>query len=358
MGIESFKNNIEEVPQEKNPAESSPEVSKEELEAAKGWRWKKIEKIGGIAWLSMMTTFGGYIGERVAEKKLEYKTYSESVSPQEQARYEAYKKEIVKHLGEKGLQGIEAAEHRRFEQLEHPNAEKDVAPLAIRGFETLGLHPETLELLWSDKNGVYPKQWITGELRGIEYTDEHKQMGSEYGVAMAEEESAATSTFDRIEFHNARKEVDEYTPDEKDKKAGAAILLDQVFGHEIGHHNDWELDAHLTRADRAELLSRVLERMQSNDHFKPYYDEINNIPSYHEKIRNEDKQKKVYLQAREYWADLCSDYFFTPDTLEKEHPADYALVDEYVKKSDPHFSPEKAMLARVGVYKQIAGEGK
>ena len=59
--------------------------------------------------------------------------------------------------------------------------------------------------------------------------------------------------------------------------------------------------------------------------------------------------------AREYWAQICAEYFESPKMFLENHPKDFQLVDTYVKKKDPSFD---VFSKNRGAFNQTTGELK
>jgi len=43
---------------------------------------------------------------------------------------------------------------------------------------------------------------------------------------------------------------------------------------------------------------------------------------------------------------MCEYYFTFPDLMVNEHPDEYKIVDEWVKRTDPNFNPSNTLEAR------------
>jgi hypothetical protein len=101
--------------------------------------------------------------------------------------------------------------------------------------------------------------------------------------------------------------------------------LGDMLPHEIAHANDWNRSKTMSLEERAELLHRVLERVQSADRYKS---------SYVESINNEDKQLELKEKVNEYWAEVASAYLRCDPNLNYK---DIAIVHDLITKSDPNF---------------------
>src|SRR3989344_351136 len=103
-----------------------------------------------------------------------------------------------------------------------------------------------------------------------------------------------------------------------------------VIYHELGHVNDWESDMDLNIVEREELLCEVYKRMNSATAFTRQ-------DKYHESFVDGTKEG-LYNAAKEYWADICAEYFWNPKFCQNSYPEDFKLVDKFVKKNDPTYN--------------------
>jgi hypothetical protein len=197
-------------------------------------------------------------------------------------------------------------------------------PPNISGFEDLGVNSGMVEQLLSE-DFFFPQNWIQGEIKEITYVDEVKKKQGGIGIGRY------TNSDNAIVFF--RKKAGKI-PDEV--REALPWFYKHNFAHESAHANDWETDKDLNIIERAELLTSVINRLNSENSYKS--------PNSYQK----DEYYEIYLDgtktgnrhaAQEYWAEICKTYFSRPEYLKQHHPEDFELVDEYVKKQDPDFDP-------------------
>ncbi len=326
MKLESF-----EVP----PQEPSRNEAEAENESRAAKYLKKLRKIAGIGYMTAAVSLGGYGVKEFFENRQEYAKYADNYSPEQKARYGSLKKKLLTEVGEKGVRAIESGDRASFW-----NRREKPEPTKISGFESVGIDDKVFERTWSDENGAYPRGWITGEVGNVRYIDSERTMPSQYGEELKGEKASGESDGYSIEFYKLDESI------VKDGKETTFDVLDYTFGHELGHHNDWETDRQSALVERAELLSMVIELMRKDHPYKSLVRDFSGAPAYHEEIQGMEEHEKTRLQAKEYWAELCGDYFAAPEILREVSPDDYAIVDSYVKKIDPSFDPIKAETLR------------
>lgn len=240
------------------------------------------------------------------------------------------------------MKNLETAD--RLVYFSRANEIEKVQSPAVSGFDKIGIDDETIKNFWSEDSGFYPKGWIKGAVSSIRYKGGKKEAPADYGENIKKASASADKTVSMdgtdIEFYESRG-----FSGWSDVRDGVGFL-DMVFAHELGHANDWERSRNLSRKQRAELLAKVIERMKNPDHFKTVMEAINNSKSYHSIIENADDKKKVYLQATEYFAQLCSGYFTTSDYMAEYYPDDYQIVDDLVHSTDESFNPIKVEGAK------------
>lgn len=97
----------------------------------------------------------------------------------------------------------------------------------------------------------------------------------------------------------------------------------ETLSHEIAH-----------AGFSAELLDKILLRLEAEDRFKsPYV----------ESIKNPDKGTETAIKVQEYWAEICKQYFDDAESLDKK---DFEIIEERIKKEGPGFDWRKAREER------------
>lgn len=305
---------------------------------------KKLERIARNAVVWGMVSIAGIMAARGFKEEFDYKNYKESAKIEDKTNYEETKKEIIKKIGEKGIRMIELGNKEAFFNRKE-KAEKPV----IKNFEHIGLDSSVLEKIWKDGN-TYPKRWIDGEVKSIEYC-EKKLYIENYGPEFEGKEThAVMGRYSEKILVNINKEEMKHF-----EKRDLIDGLDFRVSHELGHSNDWKTDNELSLVERAQLLKEILSRMESKRPFKSIMSEFIGEKSYHQKIQKANTEEENMLRAKEYWAEICEEYFNLPDRLQKEYSEDFAIVDKYVKKNDPNFDPFLAKEKRSSILRQKYG---
>jgi len=304
---------------------------------------RKIKRIAKIGLIVATVGLGGYLAKEVHENREDYKKYYETTPDEEKKKYEALRNVLIEEIGEKNVERMEAADRVGFWERE---SGENGSP-EINGFERIGISDEVLGKIWSDGNGAYPKKWISGEISRIYFLDREEKLSGKYGEKLAKHQAdAATSNTGEVIFYK-NKILSNNIP-----KESLLENIDGSFGHEMGHQNDWETDKDLSLLERAELLKAIIDRMNSDRPFRSIMEEFYGSQSYHGSIINEDKKAERYLKAKEYWAQVCEDYFAVPTWLEDNYTEDYRIVDSYIKKVDNSFDPVRAENQRDQIMKE------
>ncbi len=290
---------------------------------------KKIEKIVRNSIIWAMVSIAGITAIKGFKEERAYKNYKEKVSRGRLTDYQTLKEEIINKLGEKGIRGLETGDSSAFSER---NSEGK-AP-AVDNFEKIGLDSKLMRQIWSEENGMYPKNWINGEIESVLYSNNLVGMehyGKKFKGVKSGDYTPKLGSF--ISVNASEEEVTHLS------KLDLAEGLDFKFGHEVGHNNDWETNKDLDIVERMQLLKEVLDRMESKKPFLSAQAELFNEQDYYQKIENSDRNKMKYLQAKEYWAEICEHYFGMPEWMQEQYPKDYLLVEKYVKKTDPSYNP-------------------
>ncbi|MBU1178290.1 hypothetical protein KJ903_03635 [Patescibacteria group bacterium] len=213
--------------------------------------------------------------------------------------------------------------HRKDNKNERGQA-KDGFDTGVEDFETLDENINSAKLkklLFA----ILPRNWV-GETERLFYMDEQPDMPAQYGMS-GDKMGAATHT-----DSEGVSTIDYYRPNTPAGKLNKRVdKLVQYLLHEFGHANDPENDDTASPEDRQELLNRLIDRYLNGDN--------KYRSAYVEKIRQKNQGQKKYLETKEYWAEICYEYFWRPDWLKKNHAEDFELVNWWVKKHNKDFRP-------------------
>lgn len=215
--------------------------------------------------------------------------------------------------------------------------EQEPSDLRISEFHFLDLDDARFEAIEGSRlmdivDRTFPKNWVRGEIRSITQSDQNRPMASRYGIKGVEAAHAGKGevVFGAVSRHYL-----------------AETIFEDVLPHELGHENDWISDKDMSAEERADLLLKVTARLSAADRYhSDYVEEINNP---------EDPQRELYDKAKEYWAEIVSQYFRDYNVLSVE---DFALVDAVVMKNDPGFRVDKAKQDRQSMLDTIRRQGK
>lgn len=318
--------------------EGAEAIDRKEAGGMSGKFWGKYKErakgLARIAYLGGALGLASIGGTEYLKNSEAYKTHIEAESAAERGKYEEFKKEILEKIGEEAIKRIEDAD--RVAYLRRTlNPEKPKIPTS--GFEEVGISSQKLSEMWTEENGFYPADWIkninsiryvTGNIKKPDYGENFKNL-----KAAANNDSFGYVEFSGSSFwgENTRSVVKN---------------MDYVFAHELGHSNDWESPQNLSRAERAELLLLVVERMNSRDHFRTLMEEVTNGKSYHSLIDIEDKTEEAIARAKEHFAIMTEGYFGHPDEMRADHPEDFKIIDNLVNSGGGAFVPENASAKR------------
>jgi len=173
---------------------------------------------------------------------------------------------------------------------------------------------------------TFPDNWVNGEVDSVIFRDEAKEMPDRYGI---DGEAAAIATTKR----SGTTKVNFY------RGAGTDFGdVEEIFAHETGHANDWENDEQLSFRERKRFLVEVAKRFFTGENTVPF--------SYVEAIKNDDQNEENYLKIKEYWAEICEEYFSNPDYFAARYPDDYRLVHRWITKDYQDFDPVIAKMKR------------
>ncbi|MFA6547593.1 MAG: hypothetical protein WCT11_01460 [Candidatus Magasanikbacteria bacterium] len=131
-------------------------------------------------------------------------------------------------------------------------------------------------------------------------------------------------------------------------------LWDNILLHEIAHANDWEANNGMTTEEKENFKKTVIERSQAPDRY------ISNDVERVEHVDWDKIFKESYShvnvklrRATEYWAEIARVYLSSEDPKKELAPADYQLVKDVIKKTDPSHNQPAMRLKRAGVIGEI-----
>ncbi len=286
--------------------------------------YARLSRVAKRAIVVTMIGLGVGYGVKGIEESAEYNKHIDSQGAVVGENFKQAEVELKDEIG-RNVRFIKIGDEKAFSER---NDER--TPPKISGCEEVGLSEKVVgELLI--EGTFFPKGFINGEVSEVNfhvgpgptldrYGLDEKSSAGEYDIT-----SRTDFYFDKSQLGSKARELYDY--------------FELVFAHEVGHANDWEESHNLNRLDRAQLLGKIVERVKSKD-------ALDGISTYHSEIKIEDKEDQLYAKAKEYWAELVCNYLIFPEWLQKEHPEDFQIVDEIVKKSDPTFDPIKANQER------------
>ncbi|OHB23892.1 MAG: hypothetical protein A3J67_06430 [Parcubacteria group bacterium RIFCSPHIGHO2_02_FULL_48_10b] len=133
--------------------------------------------------------------------------------------------------------------------------------------------------------------------------------------------------------------------------AGAPKYIRETLDHELAHANSWEGAAGLTSPERIimfhEIAEMYLQGGFSTDYVRKSERRARDLVRQEKSSLAEETSYEhgfgihFYHVLREYWAELAAAYFQNPKRLMRQHLAEYALVDKWVKRigADENFKP-------------------
>src|SRR3989344_3922063 len=261
--------------------------------------------------------------ERKIERQLgrEDKEWREHVSStldtDSQRKKGMYESQIREFFGEEALREIEDGDKSAYFEKKNKQQHK---PPALEGFLEHGTTNEHV-YLFDEKYGFYPRGWVNGEVEDVEYVDD---IGGKLKAG-----SRKGGEFRRKGILGSKIFLYRTTPKAGDGGNEHFVSNEAVF-HELGHANDWESDQDLNIIERQDLLLKVLNRMNETDAY--------DTNDHYHKSYLDGTKRGSYRAVKEYWADICAEYFCNPEGFQKSHPKDFELVDAQAKKNDATFN--------------------
>ena len=198
-----------------------------------------------------------------------------------------YESQIKEFFGEESLRDIEYGDRSAYFE----NKQQERKPPVLEGFLEHGMTNEYV-YLFDEKFGFYPKGWISGEVEDVEYIDDIE--------GILDSGSRKGGEFRRKGLLSSKIFLYQFTP-KADSDKDEHFVSNEVVFHELGHANDWESDQDLTILERQNLLLRVLARMETKDTY--------DTKDHYHKSYLDGTKRGLYRAAKEYWADICAEYF-------------------------------------------------
>lgn len=249
------------------------------------------------------------------------------LSLDERIQYEKKSNMLIKKVGPNYLGTIVNREASSLEP-----KEVEIVEPTISGFEQTN-QVTNEDMRKATSTSFFPQGWMK-QFASIAYVHKVVSLGEnifQRGQNTLKDKGDEIVLFDMVMDH-------EETDAERLRYMKLWILLN-VLQHETCHSNDWWTRAPRTFTDRIELLSRVIERTESDDAYSEHVvsDAQGFGVPYHSLYKSDDirLQKIVYA---EYFADICREYLSDQEDFKKRYPKDWAIVDEWIKKYDPEFN--------------------
>jgi hypothetical protein len=282
-----------------------------------------VEKIRDWAYISTLIGASFLAGKSIIEihgkyeQEREYKNHiTTSLSEQEKNELDQNFSLLSEYFGADIINIIRNGDKKAFFERKQSEPMETV----YIGFQNAGLNNKSVKKFISE-SGFFPKNFIEGEVEGIYFSESGliKDGGKVEGWMIPNENIVVI--FMKSQEHS----IDEI---EKEK---LLWYIKEISSHELGHANDWENDKEINISERVMLLKAIWERLNSEDKLITREAKLGNIEYY-------ESKKDNYKKAQEYWAELCKEYFSFPSLLKKDHPKDFEIVDNFMKKQDPNFN--------------------
>ncbi len=219
------------------------------------------------------------------------------------------------------------------EVIRSPENQVDISPPEV---DIDGLDPEITPERVRAVLDTLPKGWVDTDVRAIRYSDAPMSGSDSYGISGSM--SAARS------FRGDHDKKTSITFFSTAKEMPPHEVLGHVLIHEIAHANDFMNDNQFTQSERQQLLDALRLRVKSPDRLRsPYV----------ESIHNEDARLEGITKAREYWGEIAAEYFASSSPRIALSPADVALIETVIQKTDPAFDQHKAKERRDAVLRPV-----
>lgn len=185
----------------------------------------------------------------------------------------------------------------------------------IKGFDKMpGWTNERIKQEIESKLG---KRWSYQNVSSFEYIDKEEK-----GRVLDIAGQAYTDNLSGIFYKSGAESIKFYRMDH----APEAQELDEIMGHEIAHHNDWESNNRMPLQERLQFMKEVLEHFKSPKRFHSVYVEFDTPDEFEGRFPEEWIKHR---QLREYWAVLNERYDVHGEALKENQPQDYELVERW-----------------------------
>lgn len=316
--------NFEKLPEKtgvntNNQKEVSVDEIENNLEALFGKSIRCFKKWGTMGITIGSLLLAGKFVSDLEDKDSEWLAHvNTSLSEGDIQNKKIYESKINEIFGKEVLVRIEDGDRRSyFEKKEQERKTPEISGFMENGMNNIHKYA------FDEKYNFYPHGWVDGEVGKIIYEDSLKGME-------AHKDHILGGEFVHKPFASKPSILFYKSSSSKNTEANFKTVKTSTIAHELGHANDWESDMDLNLLERQELLLKVYERLTSTNTYHRDADE------YHETFM--DGTKDGTLKAvSEYWADICAEYFTSPESFQKKYPDDFNLVDNQVKKNDPTF---------------------
>lgn len=185
----------------------------------------------------------------------------------------------------------------------------------IKGFDKMpGWTNEKVQQEIESKLG---KRWSYQNVSSFEYVDEEKKWDT-FNLAGQAYSDNLSGIFYKSGAENIKLYQMDHIPETEE--------LNEIVGHEIAHHNDWESNNRMPLQERLQFMREVLEHFKSPERFHSVYVEIDTPNEFKGRFSEEWIKHR---QLREYWAVLNERYDVHGEALKKNQPQDYELVERW-----------------------------
>lgn len=315
------------------------DVRPERLERIRLARERMKRKI--VSWLAMgITATGGAWVWQESENRsadpnhyLAYALEQEQLSPEMQSKLKDEVAYLSRTLSPSVVGELQYADEAAAARREYLKTIEHTSALEVEGFDELGMPDKELREVWSSDG--YPKGTVDGNVEDVrpENAVENLLTPSNWG--------ASTSNVPSKE--GPRPIVFHYVPSaSRFSKDKMFENIDFMFAHELGHRIDWFNNLRLSPAERVEFLYEVTKAFYQEDSYR-------DVMGY-----TKSKEGKPDV-IQEWWGVLCQDYFSFPTEFRGDtSPAEYALVEKWVKRMDQNYNPVEAKVTRMGLMEHLA----
>ncbi|MBI3633438.1 MAG: hypothetical protein HY226_04050 [Candidatus Vogelbacteria bacterium] len=205
--------------------------------------------------------------------------------------------------------------------------ESRLTPIEVLGFEKFDIPGAVIKKIVEE---TLPSS-ISFNVRKITYVDRSIPMPESYGKKVTRVRAA--------HFDGAEGEL---LVSRGAKGFPEWWFVNSIIIHELGHASDWHENGSLSIEEKLQLLQEISTRVKSPDRY---------ISSYVEAIENEDKSLEWKEKTIEYFAEIVCAYL--SDEYVKLPGADRKIVWDLIKKFDPKFDREAALVKRRAIVNRL-----